>query len=397
MKPTIGVIGAGYVGLVVASSYASMGFSVILCEKDDAKLALLCRGIVPFFEPGLTELFSSVLNGNLQLCNSIQDFFKTAPVDLIFSCVPTPVLENGHADTSFVIEVLETLITTTDKNILLINKSTITPGFSKSMQAILEKAKHQITLVHNPEFLRQGQALTDFAHPDRIVFGLTPNMEKHELASLKAKLLSLARDFVSDDKIIFTDFVTAELIKHAANAMLACRITFMNQIFRIAKTLGADMPTVKRGVGMDHRIGSLYLEAGAGFGGSCLPKDLQALIALGTQLEIDVSLLQTIFEFNKSQLDWFYSDWKHDVGEIKGQSIAVRGISFKPLSSDLRNSVQIELVRKIVADEPKNVLIMDQTLGEEELEKIKLDLGIKYRLSESDPEEQDKTILLLRH
>jgi len=228
------------------------------------------------------------------------------------------------------------------------------------------------------------------------VFGLPKNENLTQITKLKNVLSSLAKNFTDTSKVVFTDFVTAELIKHAANAMLASRITFMNQIFRIAKTIGADMPTIEHSVGMDHRIGNLYLKAGAGFGGSCLPKDLRALIALGKRLSIDVSLLQTIFDYNESQLDWFYTNWKQEVGEIKGQSVAVKGVSFKALSSDLRNSVQLELVRKILADEPRNILIMDQTLAEEQLEKLRIDLGIAGKSESENLQEHDKTILLLR-
>ena len=398
VKPTIGIIGAGYVGLVVASSYASKGYRVLLFEKDVEKKRLLQQGVVPFFEPELPQLFASVLDCNLLICEELKDFFtQNLPVDIIFSCVATPVLPDGELDTSAINSVLADLVKFASKDILLINKSTITPGLSAVMEASLQPAKVKITMVYNPEFLRQGQAVIDFMHPDRIVFGLPAAASDH----LKAQLLVLATNFADEAKIIFTDLVTAEFIKHAANAMLACRVTFMNQIFRLAKKLGADMQTISQGVGMDHRIGSHYLTSGPGFGGSCLPKDLKALIGMGKKLAVDVSLLQAIASFNESQVDWFYQQWQKEVGGIKDRTVAVQGVSFKADTSDLRNSVQLALVRRIAADKPKSLLLLDPTLGKEELARLGDELGVAVLACDDEQMVKEvladeKTVILAR-
>jgi len=389
VKPVVGVVGAGYVGLVVATCYAKMGYKVLLCEKELAKFDILQSGKVPFYEPMLQELFSQVFNKKLFITQSIKFFFQDNSVDFIFSCVPTPASSDGSADVSFVEDVCNSVSQFADKNVILICKSTLPPG---CCQKLITDIPSNITFVYSPEFLRQGQAINDFLKPDRIVFGLENCNLNNDI--LKNRLSDLVHHFISLERILFTNFVSAELIKHASNAMLASRLTFMNQIFRFAQAFNVDMKTISFGVGLDHRIGLHYLEAGPGFGGSCLPKDLQALISTGLSLGIDVSFLKEIENFNASQLDWFFSCWKHKVGEIKGSVVAVKGISFKESTSDLRNSVQVELVKRIMAEGPANVLLMDQSLSEKELAQIRDGLGLPS--SVYDDSDQEKTVLLFR-
>lgn len=365
---TVGVIGAGYVGLVTAVCYASKGFHVFLYEKDLNKSKSLALGKIPFYEKDLQAMFLNVLNKQLFLVESLDQIFsQKVYVDIIFSCVPTPSQENGTCNLSYVFEVCSSLKQTLNKDIIFINKSTIPP---KTCDFIISNFfkdldKHQVELVHNPEFLRQGQAVEDFLHPDRIIFGLNPSSRSKEI------LKSIANKFISEDKIIFTDFVTAELIKYGANVMLACRISMINQIFRIAKAVGANMNDTKTGIGLDHRIGQHYLSEGPGFGGSCLPKDLQALTSCAKNLSVDTTMLEAIFNFNNTQLNWFFNEWKKEVGlDLNQCNILVDGIAFKPGTSDLRNSVKLELLKKIAAERPNSIDIFDTSLSENDIEKI---------------------------
>lgn len=390
MLPIIGVIGAGYVGLTTACCYAKKGYLVFLLEKDTQKLETLKSGKIPFYEEGLQELYSEVFGKQLFLVKNSSCFFEVNPAEIIFSCVPTPTKPDGSSDTSFVFEVLESLTKAANQNFILINKSTITPGTSEKIIEKLQSSNNKINYVYNPEFLRQGQAVSDFFHPDRIVFGANPPKQK----AIYSTLLSLANHFVLNEKIIFTDCVTAELIKQGANAMLASRISFINQVARFAQAFGADMKMVEKGIGMDHRIGNKYLQSGPGFGGGCLPKDLSSLIKSGEEKNIDTSFLQEIYNFNHKQLDWFYDQWKIAAGPVEGASVAVMGMGFKSTTGDLRNSKQVELVKKIVADKPATLRIFDKTLCPVQLGKVRTFL--KIDAFEEKKTQANKTLLLLR-
>jgi UDPglucose 6-dehydrogenase len=379
--------------MVVAVSYAKIGYKVLLFEKDKSKVESLQNKQIHFFEPGLEKLFLEVMNKNLFLIETMNDFFQNEKVDIIYSCVPTPSLNDGHADTSIVEAVYQELAVLANYDVLLISKSTMPPGCNDLLFEKVFKNNHFVKLIYSPEFLRQGEALLDFSRPDRVVFGLDKKQLLNE--SLKKKLMLLAGNFIAEERVLFVDFVTAELIKHASNAMLASRVTFMNQIFRISKALSADMKMVQLGVGLDHRIGINYLEAGAGFGGSCLPKDLLAIIKVAEDLSVDSSYLKSISNFNTSQVDWFYENWRETVGEIKGNVVAVKGVSFKECTSDLRNSVQVELVKKIMADGPKDILLLDKSLNDVELAQIRYDLGLPNILENNS--DQNKTVLLFRN
>ena len=382
MKPSIGVIGAGYVGLVTAVCYASKGFKVFLYEKDAKKRDFLKIGKAPFFETGLSEILSKVLNQNLFILEKFEDFFLAENIELIFSCVPTPASEvDGSCDLSFVFEVCSELVNHTNKSLVLINKSTIPPGTCANLQTRLQHPKYKLTLIHNPEFLRQGQAIEDFLFPDRIVFGSEKNNFSSEIRNL---LLDLGQAFAEPEKILFTDFVTAELIKYGANVMLACRISMINQIFRLAKNLGADMPTVKQGIGMDNRIGLHYLQEGPGFGGSCLPKDLKALIFCAKNVGVESCMLEAIEKINESQAQWFFEEWKKSlpVQELSCCSITVEGVTFKVGTSDLRNSIKFELIKKIAAESPGALKIEDPFLSENEISEIYKELGMSADICE---------------
>ncbi len=368
------VVGAGYVGLTAAIGYANQGNTVFLSEINAEKAEVLRSGKTPFFEPNLQEAYDAVFKKSLFLVEDLSSFCEKTKVDFIFSCVPTPQKKDGSCDLKFVKDLWKSLLSFKfDQPVVLINKSTVIPGTCDSFYSRLKK--NNVTLVNSPEFLRQGSAYSDFLRPDRIVWGLFDEDLKNE--NLKESLKKLSKNFVVPEKIIFSDFKTSELAKYACNGMLSSRLTFMNQIFRLSLELGANMKLIEKIVGLDHRIGPNYLAAGVGFGGSCLPKDLKALIKLCDKLGVNADFLQGVYDFNDAQASWYFKKWERLVGGFSGKEIIFPRLSFKKGTGDLRNSVLFKLFCKSLKSKAKSVLVLEKSFTA--AEKILIEGLIKKR------------------
>ncbi len=334
-------IGAGYVGLVSGTCLAELGHNVTCVDNDEEKIKLLNSGQVPFFEPGLSDLITkNQQSGSLKFASSLSDIIKNA--DIVFICVGTPPRENGQADLGFVFQVAEDIGKILDKHIVVVTKSTVPVGTNQKIKKIIKKNyQGNFDVASCPEFLREGSAINDFMNPDRIVIGT-------EAAGAKRLLLQLYEKI--DCPKVLCNLETAEMIKYAANAFLATKISFINEIANVCENVGADVEQVAEGMGLDKRIGKAFLRAGIGYGGSCFPKDVRALHHIAGQNGYPFQLLRAVIEVNNQQRWLFYKKIKEALGCLENKTIAVWGLSFKPDTDDVRESISIDLIEKLVED-----------------------------------------------
>ncbi|MCX5669095.1 MAG: UDP-glucose/GDP-mannose dehydrogenase family protein [Candidatus Omnitrophica bacterium] len=342
----ISIIGSGYVGLVSGACFAQLGNQVICADNDAKKISNLKKGIIPIFEPGLEELIvSNLKKKRLKFTSNITEAVKSSEV--IFIAVGTPALENGEADLTGVEHVARSIAVNMDGYRLIVEKSTVpveTCAWIKKTVATYIKKKHKFDVVSNPEFLREGSAINDFNHPDRIVLGLETPKAKRIMTSLYQPL---------NRPILVTNIKSAELIKHASNAFLATKISFINAIARICDKVGADVKEVACGMGLDNRIGRNFLHAGIGYGGSCFPKDLEAFITIAEKLGYDFRILKAVRNTNQEQKVFVLQKIKDALWIIRNKTIAVLGLSFKPDTDDLRNSPGIDLINALIQEGAK--------------------------------------------
>lgn len=346
----IAVIGAGYVGLVTGVCFANQEDNfVTVIERDQKKIDSLLSGIVPFYEPGLDILLKSVIdNKKIIFVNSLKQAIIKNP-EVIFSCVGTPSLPDGNADLSYVFAVATEFAQNIENYCLFINKSTVPVGTAKKVHEIISQElvyrnkNIEFDIASNPEFLKEGDALDDFLSPDRVVVGVN---------SLKAKniLKKLYSPFIkSQDQFISMNIESAELTKYASNAMLATRISFINQLALLADKVGADIFAVKNGMAKDKRIGSAFLNAGIGYGGSCFPKDVSALIKIGENYNLKMSLVEAVDDINKNMRESFINNildfYKNN---IKNKRIGIWGLSFKPETDDIRSAPAIDVISSLL-------------------------------------------------
>jgi len=335
----IAVVGAGYVGLTTSACLVKMGHQVVCVEKDEARLAVIKQTKLPFYEPGLDELvFRSISDGRLRLTNDLGA--AVGPAHVVFIAVGTPSNVAGEVNLSDLNEVLHALAhLPIDAKVIAI-KSTVPIGTTDNACRIITAANRQTEVVFNPEFLREGSAIYDFFHPHRVIIGAHSRTAAQVLASLYEPL---------EGKILITNPRTAEMIKYASNAFLATKVSFVNQIAAIADQVGADMGVVAAGMGADPRIGPQYLKAGIGFGGSCLPKDLRALIALAREHGVDSSLLEAVLQVNAARRAEFVERVEQVLEGVAGKTLAVFGLAFKGGTSDVRESPAIDIVHRFAA------------------------------------------------
>lgn len=343
IKVKIAIVGTGYVGLVTGACFADMGVEVTCIDVDSRKIEGLKRGIVPIYEPGLEQVVSrNSKAGRLRFSTSLDDAIDEA--EIIFNAVGTPPDEDGSADLSYVLEVARTIGQLMKDYKLVVTKSTVPVGTSakvrKAISTELEKRGLSIPfdVASNPEFLKEGAALKDFMSPDRVVVGVD---------SPKAKKLmeKLYRPFLlANDRMLYTDIPSAEMIKYAANAMLATRISFMNDIANVCDLVGADVNMVRKGIGADARIGTKFLYPGCGYGGSCFPKDVKAIIQTARGLGYEMKVLQAVEEVNERQKRVLFEKLLKHFGNLNGHTIALWGLSFKPETDDMREAPSIVLV-----------------------------------------------------
>jgi UDPglucose 6-dehydrogenase len=344
----IAIVGTGYVGLVSGTCFAEMGINVTCIDIDSKKIQNLKKGIIPIYEPGLEDMIlRNVKAERLHFTTKITDILDN--VDVVFSAVGTPSGEDGSADLKYVLEVARTIGQHMRKYILLVTKSTVPVGTARlvrhTIQEELDKRGLDIDfdVASNPEFLKEGDAIKDFMSPDRVVVGV-------ESEKAKEMMTKLYRPFLLNNfRVIFMDIPSAEMTKYAANAMLATRISFMNDIANLCDLLGADVNMVRKGIGTDARIGSKFLYAGIGYGGSCFPKDVKALIQTAEQNGYDLKVLKAVEEVNEHQKRILFSKLlKHFGNAIEGKTIAVWGLSFKPNTDDVREAPSLVLIKKLL-------------------------------------------------
>ena len=336
----IAVIGCGYVGAVSAACFAELGHHVDCIDTDESRVALLQQGRGPIYEPGLDELLRRGLEaGRLTFSSAYPDRFEARTV---FIAVNTPEAEDGAADIRGVRDAVAMVAPRLLPGSIIVNKSTVPIGTGELVAGMAERAgAEDFAVVSNPEFLREGSAIHDFMHPDRIVLGSDDPSAIARVAELYAPL---------NATIQCTDIRTAEMIKYASNAFLATKISFINQIASICEALGADVEQVARGMGLDHRIGPQFLQAGLGWGGSCFPKDVKALVHMAAIHGAHPGLLRSVVEINSDQRLRVLRKLRQAVGLLEGAGIAVFGAAFKPNTDDIRHSPALELARLLVLE-----------------------------------------------
>lgn len=345
----IAIVGTGYVGLVSGTCFAEMGANVHCVDVNEQKIKSLQAGNIPIYEPGLNELVhKNVKEGRLHFTTDLNVCLNN--VKIVFSAVGTPPDEDGSADLKYVLEVARTVGREMNKYVLLVTKSTVPVGTAKKVKAAIQEEldKRHVNIpfdvASNPEFLKEGDAVQDFMKPDRVIVGVESEKAKELMTQLYRPIM------LNNFRVIFTDIPSAEMIKYAANSMLATRISFMNDIANLCEIVGADVNMVRRGIGSDTRIGSKFLYPGCGYGGSCFPKDVKALIKTAEKSGYKMQVLKAVEEVNEQQKNVLYKKLSaHYNGRLKGKTIALWGLAFKPETDDMREAtslVTIDLLLK---------------------------------------------------
>lgn len=364
MKITI--VGTGYVGLVTGTCFAETGNQVVCVDIDEAKIKKLSSGEITIYEPGLAKLFERNLNDNrLSFTTDLAKGITAS--DIIFLALPTPPGEDGSADLSYVLRVADQIGGLIDKYKIIVNKSTVPVGtVQKVREAIARNARCEFDVVSNPEFLREGVAVEDFMKPDRVVIGTHSEKARKIMGELYEPYVR------QGNPVLFMDEASSELTKYAANSFLAAKISFMNEIANLCEKLGADVDMVRRGMGSDGRIGKRFLFAGIGYGGSCFPKDVHALVNSSNQADYDFQILKAVMEVNRLQKTYlipkildYYS------GDIKGKHFALWGLAFKPNTDDIREAPALYIIdalleagATVTAFDPEAMENVRQVVGE---------------------------------
>lgn len=360
----IAIVGTGYVGLVSGACFAEMGVHVTCVDIDEKKINDLLNGQIPIYEPGLEEMvLRNHKEGRLRFTTDIASCLND--VEIVFSAVGTPPDEDGSADLKYVLEVARSVGRNMTKYLLLVTKSTVPVGTAQrvkeAIQEELDKRDEAISfdVASNPEFLKEGAAIKDFMSPDRVVVGV----ESERAQELMGKLY---RPFLLNNfRVIFTDIPSAEMIKYAANAMLATRISFMNDIANLCELVGADVNMVRKGIGSDTRIGSKFLYPGCGYGGSCFPKDVKALIKTAEKNGYSMSVLKAVEEVNENQKSVVFNKLENYYnGDLKDKTIAIWGLAFKPETDDMREATSLITIEKLL-EAGANVKVYDPIAMEE--------------------------------
>ena len=344
----IAIVGTGYVGLVSGTCFAEMGVNVTCVDINEAKIKSLLSGNIPIYEPGLEEMvLRNHREGRLRFTTDLSSCLDE--VEIVFSAVGTPPDEDGSADLQYVLEVARTVGRHMNKYLVLVTKSTVPVGTAKKVKAVIQEEQDKrgvnipFDVASNPEFLKEGAAIKDFMSPDRVVVGVESEKAKEMMSRLYRPFL------LNNFRVIFTDIPSAEMIKYAANSMLATRISFMNDIANLCELVGADVNMVRKGIGADSRIGSKFLYPGCGYGGSCFPKDVKALIKTAEKNGYSMRVLKAVEEVNEAQKSILFSKLRRYFETLEGKTIALWGLAFKPETDDMREAtslVMIELLRK---------------------------------------------------
>ncbi len=347
----IGIIGTGYVGMVTAAGLAELGHKVTGTDLVADKIEKASQGIAPFYEPDLEELLKSNLErGNLSFSHDLAGTILDA--DLLFVCVNTPQRQDGSADMCYVESVSRDIAQNLNRYKLIVEKSTVpiqTSSWIKRTINLYKKREVEFDVASNPEFLREGSAVSDFLNPDRVIIGV-------ETEKARDMLVEVYRKF--EDCLLITNIDTAELIKHASNSFLALKISFINLMANLCEKTDANVEFVAQGMGLDPRIGPRFLRAGLGYGGSCFPKDVRALIKIGEDLGVDLDLLKEVDRINTDRIKIFVDKIKKALWILKAKKIAVLGLALTPQTDDIRNAPSINLIRALL-DEGAQVVLYD--------------------------------------
>ena len=339
----IAVVGTGYVGLVTAVGLAELGHRVIGTDKVKEKVEKAAQGISPIYEPGLEELLKSNLKkGNLSFIHDLSEAIKSS--DVIFVCVSTPKKEDGSADMSYIEGVSRAIAESMNDYKLVVEKSTVpvkTSMWIKRTMTLHRKNQVDFDIASNPEFLREGTAVSDFLEPDRLIIGVETERAKDIMVKIYKKF---------EDRLLITNIDTAELIKHASNSFLALKISYINLISDLCENTDADVELVAKGMGLDSRIGELFLRAGLGYGGSCFPKDIKALVKIGEDLGVDMDLLKEADKINAERVRVFLEKIRKSLWILKDKKFAVLGLSFKPETDDIREAPSIKLIKELLKE-----------------------------------------------
>jgi len=339
----IAVIGTGYVGLVTAAGLAELGHRVVGADKDAEKIARISSGLIPIYEPGLDELLAAnIRKGRLSFSADLNAVSRDA--DVIFVCVGTPQHVDGSADMSQIEEVSRLIADNLDRYKLVVEKSTVpvkTSHWIKRTIGLYKKRDTAFDIASNPEFLREGSAVSDFLQPDRIIIGVETDRARDTLCGIYDRF---------KDRLVVTNIDTAELIKHSSNSFLALKISYINLISNICEKTDANVEQVAEGMGLDPRIGSRFLKAGIGYGGSCFPKDIKALVKIGEDLGVDMSLLKEADRINFDRVRVVMEKVKQALWILKDKKIAVLGLAFKPETDDIREAPSITVIRELVRE-----------------------------------------------
>lgn len=344
----IAIVGTGYVGLVSGTCFAEMGIDVTCVDINQEKIDKLLQGEIPIYEPGLDEMvMRNVAAGRLHFTTNLKSCLDN--VEVVFSAVGTPPDEDGSADLQYVLAVAREFGQNISKYTLLVTKSTVPVGTAQKVKAAIEEelakrgVKIDFDVASNPEFLKEGAAIRDFMTPDRVVVGTNSERAQKTMSRLYKPFM------LNSERMIFTDIPSAEMIKYAANSMLATRISFMNDIANLCELVGADVNMVRKGIGTDTRIGKKFLYPGCGYGGSCFPKDVKALIKTAEQNGYPMRVLKAVEEVNEAQKSILFSKLeKHFNGNLKEKTIALWGLAFKPETDDMREAPALILIDKLV-------------------------------------------------
>lgn len=351
----IAVIGSGYVGLVTGACFAEFGVNVTCVDKEEAKIAALKKGMIPIYEPGLEELVKkNVQNKRLSFSTNTIEAIQGALV--IFIAVGTPDRGDGFADLSYIEKVAEMIAEHMNGYKVIVTKSTVPVGTGDRLRSIIgskQKEHFDFDVVSNPEFLREGSAIEDFLRPNRVVIGAKSQQAIAIMRDLYRPL------YLIETPLHITDIPTAEMIKYAANAFLATKISFINEIANLCEGVGANVQDVAKGMGLDGRIGSKFLHPGPGFGGSCFPKDVSALDKIAQKNGYEFKIVKAVIEVNRQQRERMIAKIEKEVGSFKGKQIGILGLSFKPNTDDMREAPSVAIIRalqergaKIIAHDP---------------------------------------------
>ena len=345
----IAIVGTGYVGLVTGTCFAEMGSHVTCVDVDTQKIQKLQSGIMPIYEPGLEELVKrNVEFGRLSFTTDLTEVLDD--VEVVFSAVGTPPDEDGSADLQYVLAVARQFGRNINKYTILVTKSTVPVGTARKVKAAIQEELDRrgvsvpFDVASNPEFLKEGAAIKDFMSPDRVVVGTESDKAREVMTRLYKPFL------INNFRVIFMDIPSAEMTKYAANAMLATRISFMNDIANLCERVGANVDSVRKGIGTDTRIGTKFLYAGCGYGGSCFPKDVKALLHTGLDHGYHMEVIEAVERVNERQKSIVYDKMVAAVGSLAGKTVAIVGLSFKPETDDMREAPALVVIDRLLKD-----------------------------------------------